>query len=243
MSSKRAGSGLHATTPTKTEFAKEHPRAFLGLYGAAGFVLAAASTWIFFVLADEIPENGWMVRVDGVVTNWLQTHGTESGESIFWTISLLGAPILVALLVAVAGILAYRRNWRRLVALAITCGGGALLNVALKMSMHRTRPSFASEFHARSWSFPSGHAMDSLIAYGFLAHWAMSRWPGRRAAIVVATLVIVVTIGYARVYLGVHYLSDVVAGYCAGCVWLVVCVTGFRFAERQRIGRGPNHAG
>jgi membrane-associated phospholipid phosphatase len=238
VASKRADHRTATAKPTETEFAKHHPRAFLGVYGVAGLVLAAASTWIFFVLADEVPENGWMVRIDNSVTNWLQAHGTELGESVFWTISLLGAPVLIALLVLITGVLVYGRNWRRLAALAITCGGGALLNVALKMSMQRARPSFASEFHARSWSFPSGHAMDSAIVYGFLAHWAVRRWPRRRTAIILTAATIVVAIGYARVYLGVHFLSDVVAGYCAGSVWLVVCVTGFRFAERRRIGAG-----
>jgi undecaprenyl-diphosphatase len=235
VSSRRNDAAL-PPKPTETKFAKEHPHTFLGLYGIVGLLLAAASTWIFFVLADEVPENGWMVRIDNTVTNWLQTHGTEFGESVFWSISLLGAPVLVALLVTVAGVLAYRRNWRRLVALAITCGGGAILNVALKASMQRTRPSYASEFNARSWSFPSGHAMDSVIAYGFLAHWAISRRPQWRKPIIIATIALVGTIGYARIYLGVHYLSDVVAGYCAGCVWLVICINGFRFAQRRRIG-------
>jgi membrane-associated phospholipid phosphatase len=146
-------------------------------------------------------------------------------------------------LLVVAVVLARRRNWRRLVALAITCGGGSVLNVALKSIMQRARPSFASEFHARSWSFPSGHAMDSLIAYGFLAHWAVNRWPRRGTWIIAATILLVGMIGFARVYLGVHYLSDVIAGYCAGCVWLVVCVTGVRFAERRRIGSGGNGGG
>lgn len=243
MTTKSAHDALHPAKPSETEFAKEHPKAFLGVYGVVGLALAAASTWLFFVLVDELPENGWMIRVDNAVTNWLQTHGTETGESILWTISLLGAPVLVALLVVVAIVLVRQRNWRRLVALAITCGGGAVLNVALKMSMHRTRPSFASEFNATSWSFPSGHAMDSAIAYGFLAHWAIARWPRRRMAIIVATAVIIGAIGYARIYLGVHYLSDVVAGYCAGYVWLAVCVTGLRFAQRRLVGSEGSGAG
>jgi undecaprenyl-diphosphatase len=228
----------HPPKATDTEFAREHPHAFLGLYGVVGLLFAALSSWIFFVLADEVPENGWMVRLDNSVTNWLQVHGTEAGETIFWTVSLVGAPVLVVLLVGVAAFLVYRRNWRRLVALAITCGGGALLNVALKTSMQRARPAFASEFNARSWSFPSGHAMDSMIAYGFLAHWAISRWPRWRRPIIVAAIIIVGTVGFARLYLGVHYLSDVVAGFCAGGVWLFVCVTGFRFAQRRRVGSG-----
>lgn len=238
MTVRTSSSQSSASPPklTETRFAREHPRAFLGVYGSVGLILSAASTWIFFVLADEVPEHGWMVRIDNAVTNWLQSHGTEVGESVYWSISLLGAQVLVALLLVVGAILIYRKNWRRLVALAATCGGGAILNAALKASMHRTRPSFAAEFNARSWSFPSGHAMDSLIAYGFLAHWAGSRWPQRRTTIFVATIVLVATIGYARVYLGVHYLSDVVAGCCAGGVWLFICTNGFRFAERRRLG-------
>ena len=66
-----------------------------------------------------------------------------------------------------------------------------LLNVALKASMQRSRPSFASEFNARSWSFPSGHAMDSMIAYGFIAHWAISRSPRWRKSTAIGTIAIV----------------------------------------------------
>lgn len=177
-----------------------------------------------------------MVRVDQAVTAWLQAHGTEFGESIFVGISFLGAQVLATLLLVVAIALVVRRDWRQLVVLAVTCGGGALLNVALKQAFHRTRPSFASEFAMTSWSFPSGHAMDSLIGYGLFAYLLSVRFPRARKLILVAAAVLVVLIGYARIYLGVHYLSDVVAGYAAGLIWLSVCITGYRFAERRRVG-------
>jgi undecaprenyl-diphosphatase len=199
-------------------------------------MLASLSTWAFFAIADEVPENGWMIRVDMAVTAWLQAHGTERGESIFVIVSFLGAQVLATLLVGVAIALAVRRDWRRIFALAVTCGGGALLNVALKASFHRTRPTFAEEFAATSWSFPSGHAMDSLIGYGLLAYWLGASFPHRRGRILFAAGTLVVLIGYARIYLGVHYLSDVVAGYAAGLIWLTVCISGYRFAERRRVG-------
>lgn len=185
-----------------------------------------------------------MVRLDTFVTVWLQTRGTETGETIFSGVSLLGASVLAGLLIIVAIALVVRRDWRHLAALCVTCGGGALLNLALKASFHRARPVFASEFEsAKSWSFPSGHAMDSLIVYGLFAYWIAARYPRSRVPVAVGAAALVGLIGFSRIYLGVHYLSDVLAGYSAGFVWLFVCVTGFQLAERERVGpSGPDEA-
>ena len=138
----------------------------------------------------------------------------------------------------IAAVLIVRRDWRHVAVLAITCGGGALLNGALKLAFHRARPSYAAEFHVASWSFPSGHAMDSLIVYGLLAYWLGTRLREYRAIVYIGAALLIGAIGYARLYLGVHFLSDVIAGYCAGFVWLSVCVTGYQFAERHRVGPG-----
>jgi len=136
-----------------------------------------------------------------------------------------------------------RRNWRHLAVLAVTCGGGAALNGVLKLVFHRARPTFATEFHVRSWSFPSGHAMDSLVVYGLFGYWLGRRFPHMRRFIAIVTAALVLTIGFARIYLGVHYLSDVLAGFSAGVIWLIVCVTGYDFAERRRVGpAGPDEA-
>ena len=86
----------------------------------------------------------------------------------------------------------------------------------LKTIFHRARPTYASEFHMTSWSFPSGHAMDSLIVYGLFAYWLAEAKPAARRPIFAGAAVLVGAIGFARIYLGVHYLSDVIAGYSAG---------------------------
>jgi membrane-associated phospholipid phosphatase len=222
--------------PTKTRFAFLHPKLYLGLHATIGLALAALCMWLFFVIADEVPENGWMVRIDRATTQWLQAHGTEVGESVFVGVSYLGAQVLGVVLGVLGIVLLIRRDFRRLSVLAVTCAGGALLNVALKTSFHRTRPEYASEFHVTSWSFPSGHAMDSLIGWGILAYGVGRRYPHRSRLVWIAAATLVVLVGYSRIYLGVHYLSDVVAGFAAGLIWLIVCVTGFQFAERRRIG-------
>ncbi len=224
--------------PTRSRFAFLHPRVYLGLHGIVGLLLASACTWLFFAIADEVPEKAAMVRVDNAVATWLQVHGTETGESIFVGVSYLGAQVLTAVIVAVAILFIVRRDWRHLAVLAITCGGGALLNGALKLVFHRARPTYAVEFQAVSWSFPSGHAMDSLIVYGLFAYWLGARHREYRRLLYLGAAALVAAIGYARLYLGVHFLSDVIAGFSAGLVWLSVCITGYQFAERRRIGAG-----
>ena len=222
--------------PTRSRFAWLHPRAYLGIHGVVGLALAAACAWAFFGIADEFPEKGGLARFDLLATTWLQVHGTERGESIYVVVSYFGAQVLIALLAIVAILLASRRDWRHLSVLAITCIGGALLNGMLKVIFRRTRPMYATEFNATSWSFPSGHAMDSLIVYGLFAYWVSRKYPSMRVPLFVAAALLVALIGFSRIYLGVHYFSDVIAGYSAGLVWLTVCVTGYRFAEARRIG-------
>jgi membrane-associated phospholipid phosphatase len=217
----------------RSRFGSEHPRAYLTAQGLLGFVLCAGSLWAFLGIADAVPEKGTMVRLDDWVAVWLQTHGSELGESIFSVVSWLGAPVLVAVLAIAFVRYARRREWLDAWALLVAAGGGTLINYALKMLFQRGRPDFASEFiHGTSWSFPSGHAMDSLVGYGFLVYLVLHGRPttARGKALIAAIVVIVGVIGFSRVYLGVHYLSDVVGGYLAGAVWLLTCIAGYQFA-------------
>jgi membrane-associated phospholipid phosphatase len=222
--------------PTRSRFAFLHPHIYLGLHTVVGLLLAAGCTWLFLAIADEVPEQGAMIRVDNAVTSWLQVHGTETGEAIFVGVSYIGAQVLTVVLLVLAITLIVRRDWRRLAVLAVTCGGGALLNGAMKLVFHRERPAYAEEFHLTTWSFPSGHAMDSLIVYGLLAYWLGTKWPEKSRLIYIGAALLIGAIGYARIYLGVHYLSDVIAGFSAGAVWLFVCITGDQFAERRHVG-------
>jgi membrane-associated phospholipid phosphatase len=226
--------------PLQSSLARSYPRTFLGVYTAIGFAIAASCAWAFVAIADAFPEHGWLARSDVFVTNWLQVHGTKTGEAVCSAISYLGGAGLTALVLAASISMAWRRDWRLLLALAVTCGGAALLNAALKEEFRRARPAFASEFTLSSWSFPSAHAMNSLVTYGFLAAWFVALRPNFRRPAIISTVALVIAIGFARIYLGVHYLSDVLAGYSAGMVWLLVCTSGLRFAEeRRRAEREP----
>jgi undecaprenyl-diphosphatase len=219
--------------PWRSHFAWRHPKVYLGAHTVVALMLSVLCTWVFLAIADEVPEKGAMVQNDVTIAAWLQTHGTERGEAIFSAVSRLGDVALTVVLVVVVIWLIGRRDWIRLATLAVTSGGAVLLNHALKATFERTRPEFAAEFAPSGWSFPSGHAMDSFVAYGLLAYWLWNSFPRARSLVGLAAVSLVGAIGFSRVYLGVHFVSDVLAGYCAGLVWLTACIGASRFAERR----------
>ena len=223
--------------PRRSRIATAHPKLYLAAHVMAGVLATALLLWGFASIADAVGDNGRVVTADAGLTHWIEAHDTEWGESFFTGVSLLGAPILVGIIVLAAIFYARRRDWLRAAVLPLSLASGAALNTLLKHVFHRGRPEFATEFitHA-SWSFPSGHAMESLVGYGMLLavmlHEMRSATQRRLAFAGVALLIFL--IGVSRVYLAVHYLTDVVAGWLAGGAWLFVCLTAFYFAERRR---------
>lgn len=223
--------------PWRSRFARLHPKLYLGAHGLAGTFVTIGLVWLFLAIADEFPEHGALARVDTAVARWMEMHNTEPGEAIFFWVSYLGAPALVAMVVAAVVWFAWRRDWRRMAALALATGSGVVVSGVLKTVFHRGRPEMATEFITRqSWSFPSGHAMNSMIGYGFLAVLLIEHLasPRERRAVVAVAAILIGVIGFSRLYLDVHYLSDVVGGWLAGAAWLLVCVSGYRIAERRR---------
>ena len=110
------------------------------------------------------------------------------------------------------------------------------------MAVHRTRPVYGAEYlNGNSYSFPSGHAMAAIIGYGMLSY-ALTHTvvTGRapRALTYAVAAAVVLAVGVSRVYLGIHYPSDVLGGYAAGLAWLAVCVTGIEVTERRGRGAG-----
>lgn len=232
--------------PWRSRFAALHPKAYLGLHALAGMIVTVGLIWLFLAIADEIPEQGTLPRIDAAVGRWFEGHGTELGERIFFWVSYLGAPVLAVSVTAAVLYFAWRRDWPRTIALALTSVVGLVLSTALKMIFHRGRPETAAEFITRqSWSFPSGHAMSSMIGYGFLTVLLLDQVSGphwRRRAIVAGAVILIGAIGFSRLYLGVHYLSDVVGGWLAGAAWLLVCVSAYRFSQQRLAADRPPDA-
>jgi undecaprenyl-diphosphatase len=143
-------------------------------------------------------------------------------------LSFLGSSAVVTTLcvLAIAAFL-YFRQARTAALLAITMVGMAALDVTLKLAFHRPRPVAYFGPTPTTYSFPSGHAMGSFCFYGVLAAILAARAKERRTkwCIWAGATLLIGLIGFSRIYLGVHYPSDVIAGYCAGAVW--VAAVGF----------------
>jgi undecaprenyl-diphosphatase len=230
-------------------FERRHPRArafvaarfargeYLGLHLTVGLATSLAGLWLFAAITEDVIHHDPLTQFDVMLLDWLHAHATPAGYTIFSAISFLGSSVVMTVLgLGVALRLSVRRRWIVLGGWVAAFAGGGLLNQILKLTIQRPRPPYAAQFLQHfSWSFPSGHAMASLIGYGMLAYLLMVHGTNRRSmqtAIVLGAALLIVAIGASRLYLGVHYFSDVVGGYAAGVLWLAACVSGLEVARR-----------
>ena len=222
------------------------PRAYLTIHIVAGLAVCLLTAWIFAAILGAVREHDVLVARDQAVANWFHGNGTTLGDQIFVVISMIGSPVAMAVLFAAAVLYLWRAGQRTLlVAWVLSYVGGTVLDGVIKHVVHRPRPEFAARFlHYSSWSFPSGHSMGSLIGFAMLAYTIIrvckiESMPVR-IGIWAAAILMIALVGYSRIYLGVHYLSDVVAGYTLGLLWLAVCFTGLRMVSRRAELRAPS---
>jgi undecaprenyl-diphosphatase len=215
------------------------PGEYLGLHLTVGLLMSAGCLWLFGGLAEDIVHRDPLVRFDQAIATSLHGWATPAATTIFVLITDLGAPVVALLGVIIAIFYSWRRQWLHVGVWLAALGGGEILNLLLKQLFARPRPVFVHPLLLETdYSFPSGHAMGSLIVYGMLAYFAvlaLRTWRARVAVVCGVTL-LVLLIGFSRLYLGVHYFSDVVAGYAAGGVWLSACITGMELLRREELG-------
>jgi undecaprenyl-diphosphatase len=214
------------------------PERILTAVVIAGFAFALSALVLFAWLADEVLE-GQMVRFDQHVRLFIHQHSSPAFTFLMRFMSNVGSPVCVTVLMLLAVTAFWRAGWQRApVLLMIAMGGGALLNEALKLIFQRTRPVpyFDTPLPA-SYSFPSGHALFAVCFYGMVASLisARTRRLTTRVAVWTIAAVMIFLIGLSRIYLGVHYPTDVIAGYAAAFVWLAAISFGDRLYRRRRV--------
>ena len=226
--------------------ARLDPRAYLTIHIVVGLAVCLLTAWAFAVLLDSVREKDVLVHRDEAVASWFHLNGTPVGYRIFVIISLIGSPPAMAALFAAAVLYLWRARERTLlVAWVLSYIGGTILDGVMKEVVRRPRPEYAMRFlHYNSWSFPSGHSMGSLIGFAMLAFTIVRVWPVKstrwRIFIWAGAVITTVLVGYSRIYLAVHYLSDVIAGYTLGVLWLAVCFTGVEMVNRRaELRRAP----
>jgi membrane-associated phospholipid phosphatase len=154
-------------------------------------------------------------------------------------ISNLGFGLAYGVIVAaVFSTLVIRHRWLELKGVVLCLAGGVVLNYVLKNLFERARPETFHLVAASGYSFPSGHAMVSLCFYGMLAFITARQirsWQPRYLLGVI-TMLLIIAIGVSRIYLGVHYPSDVIAGYTAGAMWLMFNISLLMWWEQKKPG-------
>jgi membrane-associated phospholipid phosphatase len=187
---------------------------------------------------------------DDLHTFALQHDALVSALKVLSTVG--SALVYVPLFAAVAAWLAWRRLPRLALFVVVTMAGSAALNALVKLAVDRARPVVADPVaHASGMSFPSGHAQSATVAVSvlLLVFLPALRGAWRPVAIALA-ITFVIAIGFARVVLGVHFVSDVLAGYALGAAWVAAMIAAFNALRRERGGppadpaRGlePQHA-
>jgi undecaprenyl-diphosphatase len=216
------------------------PESDLGLYFTVALALIMMVLLLFFELAEGIGAGKEVARFDQALAAVLRRHTAPAALTFFFAVTqLANLRLITGLALAVGLLLVVRREWLLLAGWTAALAGGGLLNLELKAIYRRTRPALPNPFMTESgWSFPSGHAMGALIVYGMLAYLLVVISGGKGSRLILsAAAVMIVLIGASRMFLGVHYFSDVIAGYTAGIAWLAICIAGTEIARRRRQSR------
>ena len=208
--------------------------AVFGIFLVSGTVVAIGFTWAFAELAGHV-RKGKTQGVDDAIMAWIAAHQYPPLESLMLEITALGTGVVVGMLVLVAGMFLWLNCHKHSAILLIAATvGGILLDNLLKVGFARPRPQiFEWGSHAVSSSFPSGHAMSSTVVYGTVAYLAARLQQRTAARVLTLTLaaLVIIAISASRVYLGVHYPTDILAGILIGLAWAGFCMSVLEAAQ------------
>lgn len=213
-----------------------------GIFLVAGAAVAVVCTWLFSELAERVRAGGTQA-FDEKVMRWLGAHQNPTMQRVMLEITALGTGTVVAMIVIIAGLFLWLNAHKHSAILLMAATFGAMiLDNLLKIGFDRPRPQvFKWGTYAASSSFPSGHAMSSVVVYGTVAYLAARLQRNARSRVLTLTLaaIIIVLICSSRLYLGVHYPSDVLAGLVVGLAWAAFCMTVLEAAQLYAKFRAP----
>lgn len=216
--------------------------ATFGIFLVAGASVAIAGTYAFAKFAGHV-SSGRTQAFDDAVLQWIGMHRPVSLEPVMLEITFLGTGSVVLMIVAVSALFLWLSQHRySATLLVIATLGGILLNNLLKAGFGRPRPQiFEWGSHALSSSFPSGHAMSATVVYSTVAYLAarLQKKHWHRALTMFGAAVVIALIAGTRLYLGVHYPSDVIAGIIIGLAWAAFCMATLEAIQLYARRRAP----
>jgi membrane-associated phospholipid phosphatase len=198
------------------------------------FIIGLISLYTFLELAEEVSEKSLIVKIDNYLINFIDrsNHGYLKKILIWITQLASWKGILITSSLAFIFLL-IKKHYLLSIEIALVTAGSITSNVILKNIFNRPRPEGDHAVEVISSSFPSGHAMVGCAVYGFFIYslWMLLKNTSLKILCSSLILVLIVLIGFSRIYLGVHYPSDVMGGFAAGIFWLVLCLSIVRISK------------
>ena len=196
-------------------------------------IVVAGGLWGFVELTEVARDSSARAFDTEILLSFREAGGPDDPVGPSWLeeavrdVTGLGSMIVLVLVTAATIFyLLLIRKWREALIVLIAVGGGQILSSLLKLGIDRPRPDLVSHLaEVQTLSFPSGHAMMSAVTYLTLGSMLAGIVPGRATKIYVLGVAVLITlmVGVSRIYLGVHWPSDVLAGWCAGFTWAMLC--------------------
>jgi undecaprenyl-diphosphatase len=199
-------------------------------------LILAGAAWAFFGLLEDVVNGDPLVLADNAIYRALQSLRSTPADSVMIFITELGdTEVVLAVTLAVFFWLAWKRAWVASAYWLVAIAGASALNTAIKVSLHRARPNELLYSGSSAFSFPSGHSTVNMVLYGFLAFLiARDSRPVWRLPIALGAATLIFLIAFSRLYLGAHWLSDVLGGLAFGSAWLALLGLSYM---RRRINR------
>jgi undecaprenyl-diphosphatase len=199
------------------------------------------ATWVFGTIAEDVVTHDPLTIMDLRFNAWLHSHSSASLTRLMLLIGFVHSGLCVTVITLAVSVYLWLRQLRRwALTLILAVFGGMLLNASLKILFARPRPYFVNpSVTLTSFSFPSGHTMTATVFYGTLCllTWFRARSRRLRMVAILITGFMIMLVGFSRLYLGAHYLSDVVAAFAEGLAWLAFCLVAIEAASLRRAHR------
>ena len=203
---------------------------WLAMWPTVGVILFLIGASIFGAIAYNVWTKGPLLQWDVPLAKEMHTDAVKQPSRIIELLTFgffVGKELLQVIVIILALYFLHKRYWPELAMLLIGSGGGALIWYYLIEIFNRPRPTEQLGIVVTDPSFPSGHTISSMICYGFLVYLLVPKMPSLfwKWVIVIAAVVTMVYIGFSRIFLGGHYLTDIIAGYGLGLAWAAFVFT------------------
>ncbi len=203
-------------------------------------VLLIGAAWLFFGVLEDVVGGDALVLADDAIYHALQDLRTAPGDAMMIAITELGDTAVVVVVTIIVFLwLAWKRAWRTAAYWLVAIAGASALNTAIKVALHRARPGELLYSGWSAFSFPSGHSTVNVVLYGFFAFLIAREFrPALRVSVALGAATLIFLIAFSRLYLGAHWLSDVLGGLAFGSAWLALLGLSYLRRQVERIEPG-----